>query len=354
MPISGQMQQAPIADLILDAKNPRLPDNIGLSQDDQDELIVYVADEYDALRIARSISEFGYFPTEAPICIEEDGVLIVVEGNRRLAALKILLDDNLRAHPDLPKPSEWDALSGSDLIPNELDVLVVSSRQEVAPLIAYRHISGIEAWEPWAQARFVANLIDEQNVEFTEAASLVGETEATVKRYYRDHGVLEQAEEDFQVDTHRAQARFGVFTRAMQDGGVREYIEAPTPGQTEKGTAPLPADKEQEVRELLGWLFGDEGREKVIDESRDITSLGKVLGSGEAEALRLLRDENDLPRAFAAAGGIKDRLLKYLRDALVACIRALEDLPEHAADSDVREAVDELDQVVTQLDEMVQ
>ena len=353
IPITGQTRTFAVSDLKLDPWNPRLPEVLDVDPGDPDGLTIYVAVEYDSLRIARSISEFGYFPTEPPICVDDDGKVVVVEGNRRVAALKILLSDDLKKHSALPAKDTWRKLSRSNVIPAELPVLIVSSRHALAPLIAYRHISGIEAWEPWAQARFVANLVDHENVTFKRASSLVGESEAIVKRYYRDYRILKQAEDTFGVDTARAQARFGIFTRAMQDGGIRQYIGAPTPGQTEKGKKPLARTKKDDIGAVLGWLFGSKERQKVIDESRDITDLGKVLASEEDEAVRLLRDENDLAGAFAAAGGIKDRLLKHLADALGACARAQDDLPDYASDEEVRSAVDKLHESVTTLSRVI-
>ena len=87
-------EMRPVDDLHLDHRNPRLPEEF--QELPQEELVCFVADEYDSLRIARSVAQFGYFPSEPLIVVEEDGVIIVVEGNRRLAALKLLNNADLR------------------------------------------------------------------------------------------------------------------------------------------------------------------------------------------------------------------------------------------------------------------
>jgi hypothetical protein len=52
--------------------------------------------EHDkASDIAESIATRGFFPNEPLLAIKEDGKLIVVEGNRRLAALKALKEPGL-------------------------------------------------------------------------------------------------------------------------------------------------------------------------------------------------------------------------------------------------------------------
>jgi hypothetical protein len=171
-----------------------------------------------------------------------------------------------------------------------------------------------------------------------------------VRRFYRDHAVLAQAAAEFGLDTSRAEGQFGIFTRALQDGGIRDYVGAPTPANTAKGTPPLAGDKRDDLERVFGWIFGTPSRPKVIDESRDLSSLGRVLASDEPEAIRLLVVENDLPGAFAAAGGIKDRLLKNLRDATNSTVRAREDLPDHRDDDNVLASVAELRAAVGSLD----
>ena len=87
-------ENLPLELLLLDPENPRLPEDI--LGEDQNELIEYVAGEYDSLSIAKSISLYGYFLSEPLIAIEnEDDHYLVVEGNRRLAALKLLNDETL-------------------------------------------------------------------------------------------------------------------------------------------------------------------------------------------------------------------------------------------------------------------
>src|SRR5262249_19240151 len=80
-------------DLLMDSQNPRIPEDKNSLSPDQ--LVAYVAHKYNALAIARSIADHAYFPSEPLIAIPKgnSGKLIVVEGNRRLSALKLLRDE---------------------------------------------------------------------------------------------------------------------------------------------------------------------------------------------------------------------------------------------------------------------
>ena len=81
-------QKVKSTDLFLDSKNIRLDLNVELSQD---ALINDLFSNEDAMQVLKSIANNGFFPDEIPVVIKENGKIIVLEGNRRVAALKALL-----------------------------------------------------------------------------------------------------------------------------------------------------------------------------------------------------------------------------------------------------------------------
>src|SRR5579871_1317398 len=88
-----------VRDLLLDPENPRL--EAVTSTTDQPELIRAMWKEMAVDEVALSIAENGFFEEEPLFVIPEhpgtDGPrFIVVEGNRRLTAVKLLLDEKLR------------------------------------------------------------------------------------------------------------------------------------------------------------------------------------------------------------------------------------------------------------------
>ena len=93
MAISENLEYAKLNELYLDPKNPRLGrHNIeaGLSQDEVlGKMRDWVLDE-----LAESYLESGFWTHEALLVTEEkldgESCLVVIEGNRRLAALKYL------------------------------------------------------------------------------------------------------------------------------------------------------------------------------------------------------------------------------------------------------------------------
>lgn len=79
--------------LHLDHKNPRLGRELSVGA--PREIIQFLFEHYKAGEIAESIATRGFFPNEPLLAVSEENRYIVVEGNRRLAALKALRDPGL-------------------------------------------------------------------------------------------------------------------------------------------------------------------------------------------------------------------------------------------------------------------
>lgn len=318
-----------IANLLLDSENPRIPkEKQSLSQDD---LTLFIAKEYNAIAVARSIASHQYFPSEPLIAIKaKGGKFIVLEGNRRLAALRLLRDSSLRGK--LSNQKEWDEIKTAN-VPDEVPVLEVSTRREVAPIIGYRHISGIQQWDSYSKARYIASQV-KGGLDFEKTALEVGEKESEVRSNYRNYQIAEQitksgvskAESDDLVNN------FGIFTRAMQSKDLRDFIGAPAPEQVSTKKAPIPTSKKAVLKELTGYLFGPK---RVLEDSRDITKLGKVIAS--EDGLKALRSERNLELAHVASGGLLERLTTYLETAGRNLRAAKKDLPKYKNNTDVKE-----------------
>lgn len=91
--ISYVTKEVDLEQLILDERNPRfiVPPNPS-----QQSIIDYLIDYEEVVKLAISIRENGgLFAGERVIVCEENGKYIVLEGNRRVCACKILLNPNL-------------------------------------------------------------------------------------------------------------------------------------------------------------------------------------------------------------------------------------------------------------------
>src|ERR1019366_8101000 len=82
-----------VTSLHLDSKNPRIGRETSARA--PREIVQYLFEHDKALEVAQSIATRGYFPNEPLLAVNEADQLVVVEGNRRLAALKALREPGL-------------------------------------------------------------------------------------------------------------------------------------------------------------------------------------------------------------------------------------------------------------------
>ncbi len=144
--------------LKLDPYNPRIPE-AGIFLDQRD-LIADLIENDRVYELAKSIVENGYYPVESLIVIEKNGQKCVIEGNRRLAACKVLISPQ-------SAPENWEkkfrALSNR-IDPKSISkvkVLIAPSREAAAPVIMSKHTSRqIEKWSPLMQDKFFKNLLE--------------------------------------------------------------------------------------------------------------------------------------------------------------------------------------------------
>ena len=147
-----------VTTLKLDPRNARIP--AAASDLSQRELTADLVEHDKVYDIAKSIADNGYYPVEALIAVEENGDKYIVEGNRRLAALKLLLS------PQAAPSDYWQRRFRA--LANRVDrktiirvkIVVAPSREDAAPIIMSRHTRvQIESWNPIMQANFYANLV---------------------------------------------------------------------------------------------------------------------------------------------------------------------------------------------------
>jgi hypothetical protein len=308
-----------------DPTNPRLPSSVWNGS--ESDLFVYMERYYDAVSLAESLASFGFFPSEPLVVVPEGGEYRVVEGNRRLTAIKGLSDADLRAQ--FRNPARWDELAREAedrFSPASIPTVLADSWEDAAALIGNRHVAGIQRWDAYPKARFVARLIDNEGKTAEEAADLVGEGVAAVKSLYRNFHILEQARAWDLNGVAAAEGRFGIFTAALNRRALRSFVGAPAPAEVIAGQPPIENEFRGPLSNLLSWLYGDDTHDPVIDESRDLRTLAAVVES--RPGLLELQASRNLELADVAAGGPRLRLDRQLERAVASLEAALRHVNE--------------------------
>lgn len=139
----------------LDPENPRLPDG---TSSDAEAILKLLDDDYQALlRLARDIVDEGTTnPSELPIVYRSGRSLVVLEGNRRFAALRLLRDPELAKQP--ARVAAFKRLAQGASVPDDVMCLVVEERSEADHWIDLRHTGynngvGVKGWSVPQTAR---------------------------------------------------------------------------------------------------------------------------------------------------------------------------------------------------------
>ncbi len=331
--------------LRLDPQNPRLPEEV--QGKPQPEILSYLSGNGGLEELARSYINNGFFEHEHLIVTPDDSTYIVLEGNRRLAALKILLEDDDAQEADLKfaLDEELDPSRREKLL--DLPVFVVESREEVRKYLGFRHIGGIKTWSAEAKARYLAEeveLVRELDNPFLDVARRVGSNVQGVRHAFIAISTLRYAYTEFGTSVSSIQhRRFGVWTRAMNSPELRDYIGLGDPRSYEEVVASLRGLDKEKLSEVLEDLVPARGRQKpLVADSRDVTVYAQALNNEQAHIALREYEDFELARQIVEEAGLSDRLVS-LRQAVELAMTEV--TRARSLEADVIEAARDLAQV---------
>ncbi len=350
-----------VEQLRLDRESPRLA---GEAAEATDAWIVAGLHRSTGLdELLLSFSANGYLDIE-PLVVtashdgDERG-LIVLEGNRRLATLRLLREpdlarriastENLR----ISVPAVDDSLRATF---DQVYVYRVRDRERARAFIGFKHMNGPTKWDAYRKARFAADWYRARGADgsaIEEIAAAIGDRYGTVRRMVSVVYVLEQAEREGLFDIEdRDTPKFSFLHvyAALLRSQYAEYLGL-GPGWTRHAPEvdPVPRERFDELGKVLVWLYGSKSedvRPVVEMVNPDIRRLGEVLA--DAEARDVLEQTGDLDRAHASTQSVETRFRSSLlraRDTIReagSSLRACDGRDESLLDvaEDIKETAD--------------
>ncbi|PIV33801.1 MAG: hypothetical protein COS34_05750 [Lysobacterales bacterium CG02_land_8_20_14_3_00_62_12] len=324
--------------LHFDPLNPRLPSS--LHQADDEKVLEYLLLECNVVELMLSIGEKGYFGGEPLLVVSrsapETGYW-VVEGNRRLGALK-LLASNVPA-PIKPREVEQ-ARAAATHRPNDIPALVFQRREEILGYLGYRHITGIKEWSPLAKARYLKQLraqYDNDHVAAHKAlARTIGSKSTNVAKLLVGYALLEHARDTGllnEIKQSEDDIDFSLLTTGIGYEGIQKFVGL-------KGIADveLAGLKDDEFNEFFKWVFDRRRSSTVLGESRKFKELNRIVV--HAEALSAVRRGEDIDTAFLYTSGPLEALRNFMMEAEKS-LKAAQETSIHVTcidDSDVAHA----------------
>jgi len=290
--------------LDFDPHNPRLVEE-GNKNPTEPEVIKALADSADLPELVESIAANGYIDIEPLIAQRIGDRFRVLEGNRRLAAIRMLLNPDLAKGVGINVPTISQEVRDSLA---EVTVYAVEDPEQARDFIGFKHINGPHKWDALAKGRFAADWYRKESgdgVTLEKIAQRLGDRHDTVVRLVNGIFVLDQAEAskvyDLQDRYPNRKFAFSHLYTALTRPGFREFLGLPDEWRANDPTPnPIPADKLENLQKVMVWLYGsksDDIEPVITSQNPHIKQLGAVLLNSRSRSIMMSR--NDLREAYA-------------------------------------------------------
>lgn len=322
-------QPVDVESLLLDDENPRLPEE--KQHKDQATILAYLF-EFDVLtELADSYLSNGFFPNEALLVLppDKDGKRVVVEGNRRLGALKYLIRDETAVDAKLPEHIVDPAPTEEQIEAlKQVPAIELQDREELSSYLGFRHISGLKTWAPEAKARYLYNEVEKAKKTgvsdpFYVVGRRVGSNAYGVRNAYYAYNALRFARDQLGLRELASKVltdRFGVWTRLLGTANAADYLGlGPISNDYDSVAKSTSTVKKDKVEEVLRDLVPQDGEKRaLLSDSRDVTDYSAVLAHESARDVLRASRRLDLAAEIANGSDYDNRLRRVFEALQIA------------------------------------
>ena len=234
-----------------------------------------------------------------------------------MAALLLLQD------PTLVKSSSIERAAGEAAYkPTQVPVFVVQSREDTLQYLGFRHISGVQRWDPLAKARYLELLYDriegQPQQRYTSVAREIGSNSTTVQRNLdalAAYKIIEESGFYDIADIEEETFHFGTFYTAVSNADIANFIGTKENGTPRHPIANLDLINTEHLEKLVKYMFEKDSRGNTkLGDSRNISKLGKVLTN--PDSLQALRSGQSLETAYRLTPHGRDDFVLHMNQAI--------------------------------------
>lgn len=307
----------PLNQLYFDPQNPRFARYFGSQEQPESDIIERMVKNENVQELMGSIGEQGYFAGE-PLLVAQDTAksgYIVVEGNRRLAALKLLNNEFVEKQlPSIIHIRDTAKVRPEQVVP----CIVFKHRREILRYLGYRHITGAKRWDSLSKAKYLKELLitffanQSPEEQLKGIAQEIGSKPSYVAQMLTGLTVFENARQNDFYGLQRLDEEdidFSVLTTALSRTAISKYIDLESPRD-------IPAKNlnKERTKELFSWVFAQDTQgHTILGESRNLGKLAAVVRS--PSAVITLKETGNLDTAFLFSDGPTEAFAKVLREA---------------------------------------
>jgi hypothetical protein len=299
------------------------------------------SDVFDVSELKDTIKTLGFLPMDRMVVRKwkgstaTDAKYVVIEGNRRLTALRWILGLH-----DIGKESfSEEQLKNFRTV--ECLLLSESASATAATLIlpGLRHVSGIKEWGPYQKAKAV-HALRKSGLSSQDAAQSLGLSTRAANAAYKCFLALEQMKNDEEFGEHANPRMYSYFEEVfkrpnvrtwlnwsdesesfVEEDRVKEFYSWIVPGNEDSEVPKLPEAKS--IRELSG-ILEDENSMKIFRGADG--SLSRALAKFEVD-----HPEDWFPKVTSATAAIKSLTPETLRGIDESTLASLVELQERIA-----------------------
>ena len=376
----------PIELIDLDPLNPRIVSYTNGRKDlSQLDLVSVLYEYFDTQTVAMSLIANGYFDEE-PIIIVPSSIpsglsfeqfdnpddlanelkkfvekgsikFTVIEGNRRVSTIKLLLDKVLREKVSVEKSYRT---TDNDKILDDIRTIpciIYSKREDVSTYLGVRHIAGLLKWEAFAKAAYINETIENEinkgtddNEAVKKVQEIVGDRSDSIRKQYVAYKLFLEARDDLGFDVAPLINNFSLVTVLYNSPGIREYMGVQSYSKVNLKERVVLPEKLENFENVLTWIFGNskKGERPILTDSRNITNKLSYVVNNESARNYLIKYK-DSDGAFEHTNGEKEFLSKNLSKAARSIQTSLQFAYKFKNDDELLKQVKELDELLTAL-----
>lgn len=278
--------QCPIGVLKLDLNNPRLQTGDDISAASEREVIEFLADIAALDELVLSICTNGYLNLEPLIVFgPKGGPYVVLEGNRRLSAIRLILDPKLALELGIKVPAQI----SKEVLKTLANVLVyrVQKHDDAREFIGFKHINGPQRWDAYAKARYVTSWYKNAagTLGVDEIAAKMGDNNNTLRSYIYAVLILEQAADAglwSMEDRAASRGRFAFshFYTALGREQYQKFLGLTDGWSNKPPLKPIKKSYLGNLGEVLAYMYGSKSADRpslVKSQNPDLKDLGLAI-----------------------------------------------------------------------------
>ncbi len=286
----------------------------------QIEAIAKLLQSYEVRNVRRSILANGFINFEYMVVKDypyADDRYVVIEGNRRLAAIQGIRQDYLRGV--LPPENQYIAETLESL-----QVLRFSGTEAEEKIIqGIRHVAGPKEWKSYQQASLITQLHEVSEMSFENIQDSLGLGPTVVRRLYNTLKAFEQMRSDDEFGESADRGLFSLFLEMLQRPALRGWLA----WSDEELKFESSTNRKHMYRMIVGEPVDDEETPSpiTINNPPEMRIFARILTHEHKDRVFDRLVEGDL--SIAQAWAILQPDVTPWQEAVAHVVSVLEDLP---------------------------